>query len=39
MIYLWVKNEGWKTFEITDTAELKKRGIEIGPEGQSWTGG
>jgi hypothetical protein len=29
MIYLWVDNKGWKEFEVTDTAELKKRGIHI----------
>jgi UDP-3-O-[3-hydroxymyristoyl] glucosamine N-acyltransferase len=30
MIYLWVTGEGWKEFELTDTAELEKRGISIG---------
>ena len=29
-IYLWVKDEGYMPFEITDTKELSKRGIEIG---------
>ena len=30
MIYLWVNGEGWKEFEVSDTEELKKRGIRIG---------
>jgi NDP-sugar pyrophosphorylase family protein len=30
MIYLWVDCEGWKEFELTDTAEIEKRGISIG---------
>jgi hypothetical protein len=30
MIYLFVENEGWEKFEVTDTAELEKRGIHIG---------
>jgi hypothetical protein len=30
MIYLWVSGEGWKEFELTDTAEFEKRGITIG---------
>jgi UDP-3-O-[3-hydroxymyristoyl] glucosamine N-acyltransferase len=30
MIYLWIDHEGWKEFELTDTAELVKRGIYIG---------
>jgi NDP-sugar pyrophosphorylase family protein len=29
MIYLWVSGEGWKEFEVADTAELEKRGIRI----------
>ena len=30
MIYLWVKDKGWEVFEVTDAAELEKRGISIG---------
>jgi hypothetical protein len=30
MMYLWVDGKGWKEFEVTDTAELEKRGISIG---------
>ncbi|MDR2943454.1 MAG: hypothetical protein LBV17_12805, partial [Treponema sp.] len=30
MIYLWVKDEGWKEFELTDAEALKERGIYIG---------
>jgi hypothetical protein len=30
MIYLWVDGEGWKEFELTNTAELEKRGIHVG---------
>jgi hypothetical protein len=34
MIYLWVTDEEWRPFELTDTEELKERGISIG-EGAS----
>ena len=30
MIYLWVENEGWKEFELSNTDELEKRNIIIG---------
>jgi hypothetical protein len=30
MIHLWVDGEGWREFELTDTAELEKRNITIG---------
>jgi hypothetical protein len=30
MIYLWVVGKGWKEFELSNTAELEKRGILIG---------
>jgi hypothetical protein len=34
MIYLWVDGEGWKEFELTDTAELEKRKISISGEAE-----
>jgi UDP-3-O-[3-hydroxymyristoyl] glucosamine N-acyltransferase len=36
MIYLWVDGEGWKKFELSDSAELEKRRIAIGPG--AWIG-
>jgi hypothetical protein len=30
VIYLWTNDEGWKAFELADTAELEKRVILIG---------
>jgi UDP-3-O-[3-hydroxymyristoyl] glucosamine N-acyltransferase len=36
MIYLWVDGKGWKHFELSDSAELEKRRIWIGPG--AWIG-